>query len=237
MILYNPDLEKFTDGVEFDSSRPCIWVVYPAGGAGDLLASIINFHFVETGAKFRGISKTGQVIFRPSDQKYSNQLHLQGQLEFNDQFFFKIADLLSSINLNWSKMDQFIFSNHCYRDADLEKILNKFENCKIIQLLPKTLNEQEIVNWLEFFKNRNVAMKVPVFTSDSPTIYKQHSDQRVLTISFSDLIRATMFESTYQSILAHLSLPCAAVSYEFVQFWIDQQDSRIQEYIVRLTQS
>ena len=154
---------------------------------------------------------------------------------FNSRAFLVNQPLfLSVINLNWSKMDQFIFSNHCYSDHDLTQILGTFKNCKIIRLLPSTLNEQKIINWLACLKNSNVATSVPRFDADSSVDYKQYSDQRILTIYFGNLMRSKTFESTYQSVLDHLGLPCAAVSYEFVKFWISKQDARIQECILRL---
>lgn len=235
MIAYNPDLENFVDGIDFDASQPCIWVVYPPGCAGDLLASIINFHYVETGAKFRGITNSGQIIFRPSDQKYSNQLANLKQLEFTDSFFFNIADILASVNLNWSKMDQFIFSNHCYLDSDIQSILGKFENCKVVRLLPKTQNEEKITRWLAQFKNRKVILTLPVLDNDAEIEWADHQDRRVLTVYFSDLIDAEKFESTYQMILAHLDIKSALVRYDFIQDWINQQHPDIQECIIRLT--
>jgi len=236
MILYNPDLENFVDGINFDADKSCIWVVYPPGCAGDLLAAIINFHYVETGAKFRGISDRGRVIFRSSDQKYSNQLANQGQLTFNDAFFFKIADTLSSINLNWSKMDQFIFSNHCYSESDVQHVLDTFEHCKIIRLLPKTQHEQKIVKWLAQFKNQNIEPDFPTLDfDDCPLNWPEVQDCRVLTVYFSDLVRLDKFDLTYSLILSHLNIGSSLVRHNFVQYWVDQQHPKIQEYIVRLT--
>lgn len=236
MITYNPDLENFVDGVNFDAGKPCVWVVYPPGCAGDLLASIINFHYIETGAKFRGINGQGQVIFRSSDQKYSNQLFKRRQLTFDDAFFFKIDDILSSINLNWSKMDQFIFSNHCYSEIDIRHVLSTFKNCKIIRLLPKTQHEQKLVEWLAQFKNKQIVLNFPTLDSvDSLLNWPEIQDHRVLTVYFSDLISSSKFDSMYTSVLSHLDIGSSLVRYDFVQDWITRQHPKIQECIVRLT--
>jgi len=40
MIKYQSKFENFINGVDFTAADPCIWVVYPVGAAGDLLASI-----------------------------------------------------------------------------------------------------------------------------------------------------------------------------------------------------
>lgn len=90
MIHHNPNLDIFVDSVDFGPDDRCVWIVYPSGGAGDLLASIINFHYAETGARFKGINKKGQVIFEASDNKHTNKLLQVDQLRFDDQFFMKL---------------------------------------------------------------------------------------------------------------------------------------------------
>ena len=94
MILFDPTLENFVDGVDFSANDCCTWVVYPPGCAGDLLASILNFHYVQTGARFKGITEKGQIIFRPSDMKYTNQLQYLRQV--NDEIFNDVKHFVTS---------------------------------------------------------------------------------------------------------------------------------------------
>jgi len=62
MIKYQSKFENFINGVDFTAADPCIWVVYPVGAAGDLLASIVNFHYGVTGCYYFGLTNRGQVI-------------------------------------------------------------------------------------------------------------------------------------------------------------------------------
>lgn len=240
MIHYDPDIDIFVDGVNFDSDDRCTWIVYPSGGAGDLLASIVNFHYVETGAKFKGINKKGQVIFDAADKKHTNKLLQIDQLRFDDQFFHDIAGILSSKSTNWSKMDCLLFSNHLYRDHCVKIILDTFKNCKIIRFLPKTHGTQAIAKWLGEFKN-SVSDIVPEFSmpdcADKEIAYTNTiSDSRILTVFFDDFINSTKFRSTYQNIQSHLGFPGPMITYEFVQFWIDQQPQMVQSHIRALAE-
>jgi hypothetical protein len=58
----NLDANTFVDGIDFSADDPCIFVVYPAGCAGDLLISIIDKHFARTGCEYYGINNKGRVI-------------------------------------------------------------------------------------------------------------------------------------------------------------------------------
>lgn len=234
MNLYNPALEHFVDGMDFGPSQPCTWIVYPAGCAGDLLASIVNFHYIETGARFKGIADNGRVIFRSSDMKISNLRMQDNVLKFDDQFFYDIADSLSTRQLNWSKMDHFIFANHCYTDKYIPMILDTFVNCKIIRLLPKTFREQAIVHWMRAFKNTSRGAAPFVLPSNADTNLTpqtQWSDPRVLTVFLGDFISRNRFQTTYQAIQHHQGFAGPMITYDFVQFWIGQQHAEIQEQI------
>ena len=91
MIIYNPAIDTFVDGRNFGPEDPCTWIVYPPGCAGDLLASIVNFHYVESGVKFKGINHKGQVIFKGSDQKSVETRLQKNTLNFDDQFFYDLG--------------------------------------------------------------------------------------------------------------------------------------------------
>lgn len=240
MIHHNPNLDIFVDGANFGPDDRCTWIVYPSGGAGDLLASIVNFHYAETGARFKGISKKGQVIFEASDNKHTNKQLQVDQLRFDDQFFYDIADVLSSKSTNWSRMDCLLFSNHLYRDHCIRIILDSFKNCKIIRFLPKTYGAQAIAKWLGEFKN-SMSDVVPEFSmpdcADKEIAYSGNiSDSRFLTVFFEDFINSTKFRSTYQHIQSHLGFPGPMITYDFVQFWIDQQPQMIQSHIKALAE-
>lgn len=231
MKPYDPKLESFVDHVNFGPKDPCTWIVYPAGCAGDLLASVVNFHYIETGAKFMGLKPNGQVMFRSSDMKIP--MHKKN-IEFDDKFFFGIADALASRHLNWSLMDNFIFANHYYQDHQIRHILNTFVNCKIIRLLPKTVYEKAIIDWLADFKNKSVTQtfELPALANEIIP-WSDIVDARVLTVFFGDFVNVDKFSSMYQAIQQHLDFAGPMITYDFVKFWIDNQSLIIRDHIIK----
>jgi hypothetical protein len=155
-MKYDSKFEHFIDGVDFSKDDPCVWIVYPPGAAGDLLAAIVNFHYGQTGCYYFGISEHGQVIFRPTDSKLTNIKYKQTQqLELNQQLIHDINTEIGRKNLNYSLMDQVIFSNHYCRNDEISKILLFFPNAKIIRITPGNLLEKQATQWLATYKNNN----------------------------------------------------------------------------------
>ena len=90
---------NFVDGVDFTRNDPCIFVVYPAGAAGDLLISIIDKHYLRTGCEYYGIDDNGRVHMFTSDYELMDK---HRRYTFNDQWFYDLADNLGNRNLNYS---------------------------------------------------------------------------------------------------------------------------------------
>ena len=236
MIDYNPNLENFQDFVDFGPSDPCVWVVYPPGAAGDLIASIINFHYVNTGSKYLGITNSGQTIFRPTDQKKINSHTKSNSLNFNDDFFYMIADSLSQRNLNYSLLDQILFSNHCCKDNQVQLILDSFVQAKIIRITPTTKFEDSVINWLSQYKNFSNYKPLPMVTTTSNSLLPTSGvkDQRLLDIQFSTLFQEHLFEITYLKIIKLLELPGPLIRYNFVDFWLEKHPTDIKNLLKQL---
>jgi hypothetical protein len=235
MIKFNPNLEIFKDFVHFTKDSECIWVVFPQGGAGDLLASLINYHYVNTSAKYRGITDTGQVKFRASDQNYTNILLDKNLFNLDEDFFNQLIIILSKKNTNFSLLDQFIFSNHAWTDEYLSKILECFANCKIIRIIPKDEYESKIISWLGFYKNYHIISDINgIIPINTESII---DDSRVLTIYFSDLISPDKFNLAYDQIISHLNLPDKLIRFNFIQHWIDHQHEKIKPLIKNLSKN
>lgn len=221
---YNSKTEKFVDYVNWTKDDPCIWVVYPAGAAGDLVSAIINFHYVATGAKFHGITETGQVIFRDTNKKIVNLTQTIDLSIVKD-----IENCLSEENTNYSKIDQIIFSNHSYKEQDIEKILNVFTKSKIIRIIPKDENEYNVIQELSSYKN-GISGK----TNNNNWLPLDNCKEQVLEIYFGNLFSRDKFNQTYKKIRDHLNLPYKLISYNFIEFYLSKQDKTILQALSNL---
>jgi hypothetical protein len=234
-MQYNSNIEDYETYSNFSRNDPCIWIVYPAGASGDLLASIINFHYARTGAEFFGIDDTGRVIFRSSDNKYSNwEFHNNANYDPGQGLIDGVYTTLLNKKLNYRLTDQIIFSNHAYKNNQIEKIVNFFPKSKIIRILPKTNLEQEIINWLCVYKNTNTIKEFirPNSIIVEPDLTTAHT--QVLDIFFSDLLSEKTFEATYDKIVQHLNLDYKLVRYDFVNYWHTRQHPAITSLLAEI---
>ena len=225
MIPYRHEIEQFRDYVDFTYNDPCIWVVYPPGGAGDMLSALINYHYVNTGSKYFGINANGQVIFRPTDNKITNSRKMQSLIEFDNAFLCQIVDALSEKHLNYSNLDQIIFSNHYYRNSDILNIIKIFTKSKIIRILPRTNHEKKVIDWLSNFKNLNILNTA--IEHDENTIELSTDDYvkdpKILDIFFGQLLNPVQFEIVYNQIINHLELSGPLIRFNFIEFYISKQ--------------
>ena len=234
-MKYNEKFENFVDCIDFTNQDPCVWIVFPPGAAGDLLSSIVNFHYGRTAAYFFGITSSGQVIFRPSDDRVINFKYLKsGMLTLDEQFINDVNHNIGNKNLNYSLLDQLIFSNHAWQDQQVDSILKFFPKAKIIRILPKNNIEHQCINWLASLKNNSVITRFIPPTIVIPTSLTNISDPRLLDIFFSDIISNQSFEQTYSRIIKHLGLEYKLIRFDFVQYWLNCQHSLIQPTITTL---
>lgn len=227
-MKYQNNFENFIDGIDFKKEDPCVWIVYPPGAAGDLLAAIINFHYARTGCHYFGITDFGQTIFRPSDGKLINIKYIdqKHQLNLSQQFIHDVNTELGKKNLNYSLMDQVIFSNHACQKQQVGEILNFFPNSKIIRILPKNTVEQQIILWLETYKN---FQQIPLlnFSKTTTLLPYRFTHPRLLNVNFGDLFSQQTFEQLYNAIIKHLDLEYKLIRFDFIEYWIDQQHELI----------
>jgi hypothetical protein len=235
MLRFDPELEKFKNSTHFTKDDPCVWVVYPGGAAGDLLSSIINYHYVNTGAFFKGVDANGRAIFQSTDDKLVNFILQDNydQLIINEKFFLDINRTLSEKNTNYSCLDQFIFSNHAFRANNISIILDNFPKCKIIRILPKTLFEKKIIKWLGEYKNKEVILPISE-SADTNISLDGIVDDRLLNVYFGDLLNSQRFENMYEQIVKHLNLNGKLVRFEFIEYWLAQQHEYIVPFLVTL---
>jgi len=234
-MRYNSKFENFIDCVDFTSQDPCVWIVYPPGAAGDLLASIVNFHYGRTACYYFGITKAGQVIFRPTDSKLSNLKYLSDNtLNLNQNFINDVNSEIGKKNVNYSLLDQVIFSNHAYEDQQVNSILNFFPKAKIIRIVPKNTLEQQIINWLASQKNKATINKFETSATNNAIAQTEITDSRLLDISLGSIVNHQSFEKTYNNIINHLDLEYKLIRFDFVQHWLDCQHTEIKPILATL---
>ena len=226
-MKYNSKAENAID-VMFTNLDPCLWVVYPQGSGGDLLSSILHFHYDQTGARFCGITDTGKALFCPSDNKDSNLTYLNGSdLQLNQHFIDSTNRVLSEKYLSYGVLDQMMFSNHLWTDAQVNNILDFFPKATIVRILPRTNLEQQIILWLAAYKNKNLLLDLNLPENITEITLTNIANPRVLNIYFGDLLKPETFETAYDSILKHLNLPYKLIRHDFISYWISQQHDTI----------
>jgi len=214
--------------VDFTQQDPCIWIVYPPGAAGDLIASVVNFHYARTAARFCGINESGQVVFRPSDDKIGNFYFIKNnQIQLNQHFIYSVNEKIGNKHLNYSLLDTVIFANHAWKDESVCSILDFFPAAKVIRILPKNNLEKQIIHWLAQYKNQNLILDLPNLESLEPITLSNFTDTRLLDIYFGDIFKLETFEELYNHIIRHLDLPYKLVRYDFINYWFTQQPSQI----------
>ncbi len=230
---YNKQLESknFIDGIDFTADDPCIWNVYPPGASGDLLASIINCHYGNTGSNYYGINQQGQVIFRPSDYKITNTRCQNNQTLFDKQYFFDIATSLSDRNINYSIMDQFLFSCHLHQKKDIEQILSVFPKCKIIRTYFLDSHGQTICKFMSDLKNLDGLVE-PCFEENQLFHNDLIRHPQLLNIPYGALFKKRSYYKWYDKIIKFLNLKARLICFDYVEYYISKQHPLIKHKLI-----
>jgi hypothetical protein len=223
---------SYKENKNFSNDDECIWVVYPDGAGGDLLATIINYHYLETGSSFLGINDRGQIIFSPTDGKIFNKILLNKNFLINEQFIHDINSEIGKNTLSYNMLDMVLFSNHGWKDYDVENILSFFKKAKIIRILPKNKNEAMIIKWLSKFKNQSKNLSFDDDTIKQVNFEKFKTnlqDERLFEITFHELFNKKKFENVYTRLIKYLNLPCKLINFDFIEFWLKNQHPTIRK--------
>jgi len=201
------------DNVSFTFDDKCIWVLHPPGASGDLIASIIDKHYIATGCQYYGINENGQVIFYPAD----NKLYTRGISDFDDSFLYKVGDTLGERNLTYGLLDNIIFTSH---DLNHKKILERFKQAKIINIYNETQEETDLINRMSTLKNNVESREIIRLPIDN---------KRILNIDFKDIFIEEKFEEMYSKMIEFLNIPCKLIRFDFIKFYISKQHPEIQK--------
>lgn len=229
MCSHNSNLESrnFVDGVDFTKNDPCIFVVYPAGAAGDLLISIIDKHYLRTGCEYYGISDTGRVMTYTTDYEMIDiELTKTKTVDFSQQWFYNLSDKLGERNLNYSLLDQVIFGCHLYTAENITYILDTFTKAKVINIYPKDVTGSTIIAKLRNIKLIDASTKIEFKENDTV------DHERVLNIPFGCLFNKNLYSNYYNKILNFLNLPGQLISFEYINFYLSKQDAKIKNMLI-----
>jgi len=233
--IYNENLESvnYIDNVNFTKDDPCVWIVYPPGASGDLLGSIINRHYINTGSLYFGITKRGRVYYTPSDSKTTQIRSNEGKPLFDQEHFYEIAEHLGYRNLNYSLLDQFIFCNHLHGNDNIDIILENFPKAKIIQIYTLDSNGDEICRFMKTFKNQNVITELDL-TNNTVNELDLVKHNRVLNIPFGSLFVEKSYYQWYDNIINFLELEGRLICFDFIKYYLSTQHhlvrSKLEEY-------
>ena len=219
----NEQLESrnFVDGVDFTKDDPCIFVVYQAGAAGDLLISIIDKHYLHTGCEYYGIADNGRVHMYTTDYE---KLDIDANYQFDQQFFFDLARNLGKRNLNYSLLDQVIFGCHMWEDKQIEYILKTFPKAKVIRIMPQDQAGDDIVKAMAHKKLK------PASTLRKNVMYQTKiNNERVLETPFGSLFNKTNYYKQYDRIINFLNLNGRLICYDYVQYYLTRQGPEIKK--------
>lgn len=231
---YNPMLENFEQYMgPFTRDSRCVWVVYLGGAMGDLIAAIINFHYVRTGTNFFGITDSGQSILRSVDQKIVNTHLLKtNTVEIDRLLFDSVNQTLSTQNINYSLTDQIVLANHACSDASVERIIDTFPLAQVIRILPDNEIEQKAAMWMANYKNNN---RITELHDQIKLVYtKNFSHERLIDFAMRDFLNPKLFEISYDRIIKQLGLPCKLIRYDLIQFWLDKQHVTVRPLLDRI---
>lgn len=238
---HNPGLESrnYIDGLIFTRKDPCVWIVYPSGAAGDLLISIVDKHYLRTGCEYYGINDLGRVMLYTSDYEMIDIALKNNQpIEFNDQWFYKFSDQLGDRNLAYSMLDQVLIGCHFYQPHNIQKILDNFDQAKIINIYSRDSLGHFIMKNMAKFKlmSRDPAEIIAAYqeTDHRPNII-QH--ERVLNVPFGFLFNRSSYDRYYAEIRKFLRLPGPLICFEYVEFYLSKQNELIQTQLRNYSQT
>lgn len=235
---YNPAVESvnFRDGVIFTADDPCIWVVYPAGAAGDLLITMLDRHYLRTGCEYRGIDSRGRVMVYTSDYEMIDLALLQhGSVQFDQQWFWDFSDQLGRRNLTYSMLDQVIFGCHLYTATDIAGIIKSFPAAKIINIYCKDSQASAIVKNMAAYKLRS-REPVPLTGAADPEILDLVQHPQVLNVPFGFLFARSSYARYYRAIRAFLGLDGALIDFDYMKFYLSRQHPELRAQLEHYSQ-
>jgi hypothetical protein len=218
---------NYINGVNFTRDDPCIFITYQSGAVGDLLMSIVDKHYLQTGCEYYGIADNGRVHMFSTDYE---MMDLDQRYEFTDQWFYDLASQLGSRNLNYSLLDQVIFGCHMDRPYQTQTILDTFPNAKIINIHPIDSYGQQMIKFIAMFKHKNNIEDFDNIETSSVLPVVEH--ERVLNIPFGAMFNQMSYNKYYDQIIDFLGLNGRLICFDYIQYYLSKQHPTIQDKLI-----
>jgi len=208
---------------QFTRNDSCVWIVYPPGAGGDMLSSIINKHYSNTGTKDFGINDVGQVMIVQTDGKIVNiKYNNENDVACNESLVNDTNRQISNNNSDYSKLDMVLFCNHAWQDNKVKKILEYFPKSKIIRIVVQNKKDNDLVTTLKNAKHNYIS-------NSDHTNNNTLEHERLLNIPFSQIWKKDTFDFWYDMIIKHLDLPFKLIRFDYVDFWIEKHNDAIKK--------
>jgi len=224
---------NFVDGVNFTRNDPCIFITYPSGAVGDLLISIIDKHYSQTGCEYYGIADNGRVHMFTADYE---MLDLQRTYKFTDQWFNDLAGSLGMRNLNYSIMDHIIFGCHMHKPTQIQYILDTFPNAKIINIFPVDKYGKQLVKFLKKFKLHNDVKEI-IHEIEVSDVVACIENRRILNIPFGALFNQNLYNKYYDQIIDFLELNGRLICFDYIQYYLSKQHPIIKNELINYSKT
>lgn len=228
-----------------------LWVVYPAGTAGDWLSYLISRHFSDWGGDVDSPEKSGKINFIGSDRKFMNDYKTviqKGPFDFSDlsdgiffewsgltcDFFQEFENGYWSImrNKEYSDVSQLILSNHYFETIYIRTLLRK-TSWKFIRIMPYSKEEKEFVfrSCMQKLVNQPwLDAEVDIYWKMIDT-QKPINDARVLELSLSDIVLESKWQNTYSKIKEHLNINIDLIDKKVHRYYYKLQPQQLKDQL------
>jgi len=217
---YFSKIDEPYEDIEFNKDSECLFIVYHTGAGGDMLTSIIDKHFINTGCVYKGITENGKIQICSSDHEATDVNLCNTGVVFDDKWFYDINENFYDLT-SYSRLDYVIIACHLYREHQIDLILNTFPNAKVIKLVSANRIEESFNEFQLQYKLNNTISTIDLTNNNAYDLPYDH--HRVLNIQWKDLWQEDTFENVYSNIIDFLNLEGKLIRWNFVEWYLSKQ--------------
>ncbi len=230
----------------FSRESPVVLVLYHPGAGGDLLSSIIRYHYKKTLTGVDDINERGKASFLGSDSRlldiavekcnFNITTESLQELVFTDQLIADIDQIIAERGESFIGVDTLLIDSHLFNDESVIEVQKFFTNSKIIRITITT-EDREIINLLSDIKILDdedvpeLIKKSILRTADAygTEIQPSVKNTNIFDFRFSAFFNKEEFEEEYSKLVNFLELPYKIVNYDFIQYWISKHPQEMRD--------